>query len=745
VTNSDHKTTLSGHHCLSDVAPQEDTLPRPGTRTGRRARIRSPKRIGAGAAAGVLVGVVLIAGVGTAAVVSAGPAPDGSGAGPSGSTRSAGSTGRAGMAQGLNRAGLSGAAPTSATAGSSTFADTWTSATAPIRRPMVAISRGPSTRTAPRLMTAGVRNGQSVRVSAVQISAAGARVTVVRLTGPVAATAAIAAAQADPAVVAVQVDQRVHALDDVTDPASAPVPSAPVSSAPVVSGSSVTGLPPSGSPGSMAAKAALSNDAERPYQWALDALRAEQAWDVTRGAGQIVAVVDSGVQGNHPDLIGQVLTGTDIITPATGNGWNDGRGHGTHVAGIIAALAGNGIGTAGLAPGVKILPVRALDAMGEGYDSDIASGVIWAADHGATVINLSVGGSQNSAAMSTAVTYAVARGAVVLAAAGNECQSGDAADYPAALNLPGELAVAATTTSGVSASYSNTGSYVQVAAPGDRIMSTYPTNLGDPYQTMSGTSMATPYAAAAVALIRAAAPLLTPVDAVRLLTSTADDVGTPGRDDETGAGLVDPVAALCSINQCPPGVTPSPTPSGTGSSTRALVGGAASVDRMTATVQAPLAPTVLGRAAQLAVRVKDGRCSVAGAAVMVTGSNRTAVGTTGADGVVRIAVAPVRTAGWTVTVRAPGHATASTSWAMTVVPAVTAKWTSGRVNVTVAPLLHQTVSVFESTAGHWVLRRKAVLGSGRSGTVTLAVVRTGRARVVVSPAGGLAAVTVEHG
>ncbi|HEX2804665.1 MAG TPA: S8 family serine peptidase [Kineosporiaceae bacterium] len=667
-----------------------------------------------GAAAGVLGVVVLVAGAG--AVALAGPGPEGPAAGPA-----------AGAQATRDRGAISAQAPSRTTASPGRFpsAATSTAAVARIRPAAPVVPRGPSTRIAPRLVAARVKAGQSVRISAVAISGDGARVTVVRRTGPEAASAAIAAAQADPTVVAVQVDQRVHILDDAPDTSSASTSSASVSS------------------GSVTARGALSNDADRSSQWALDTLRAEQAWDVTRGAGQVVAVVDSGVQGDHPDLAGQVLTGIDYITPGGGNGWNDGRGHGTHVAGIIAALAGNGIGTAGLAPAAKILPVRALDASGGGWDGDIASGVIWAAEHGATVINLSVGGTENSDAVNKAINYAVGLGAVVLAAGGNECQTGDAADYPAAFNLPGELAVAATTSSGVAAAYSNTGSYVQVAAPGDGILSTYP---GGGYAWMSGTSMATPYVAASVALVRAADPALTPVATTQLLMSTADDLGTPGRDSDSGAGLVDPVAALCSVNHCPPGVAPSSAPSsGASSLTVASSSRPALVTGMTATVNAPASPTVLGRAAQLAVHVTDGRCAVAGAAVTVKTSDRSARGTTASDGMARIRVAPVRSAGWAVSVTAPGHATGNNAWAMAVVPVVSMKWAAGRVNVTVAPLLHQTVSFFELTAGRWVLRRKAVVGSGSSGTITLVVKRTGRARVVVSAAGGLAGVTVEHG
>jgi type VII secretion-associated serine protease mycosin len=560
------------------------------------------------------------------------------------------------------------------------------------------------------VLAAGVRAGQSVRVSSVRVSAEGAQVSVSRQTGPEAARVAIAAAQADPEVVAVQVDRRVEL---------GPLEVAPVRAAAVD------------------AAVVRSDDSYRTDQWALDALRAEQLWGLTRGAGQVVAVIDTGVLGGHPDLAGQVLTGTDFVTPG-GNGWDDGLGHGTHVAGIIAALAGNGVGVAGLAPAAKILPVRALDATGGGWDGDIASGVIWAADHGATVINLSVGGPNNSDAMRSAVSYAVGRGVVVLAAAGNERQAGNPVEYPAGFDLPGLLAVAATTSTRVSAPYSNTGAYVDVAAPGDAIVSTY---LGGRYASMSGTSMATPYVAAAAALIRAAAPGMSAVDVTKLLVSSADDVERIGRDDDTGTGVIDPAEALCAVDLCPPGVTPSPTPSPSPTTSA----GPASATALTVTVRGPGSPVVRGRTAPVHVLAADADGVVAGATVTVTAPGRTAHGSTGADGTATVLVAPVVSAGWTVTVSAPGHLTAHSTISVPVVPGVSVRWAGGQVAVTVAPARRQTVTVYEYSGGRWVARRKRVLATGPSGSITQQVAGTGRARVVISAADGLAAVTVQRG
>jgi subtilisin family serine protease len=138
-----------------------------------------------------------------------------------------------------------------------------------------------------------------------------------------------------------------------------------------------------------------SPDPLRSQQWALNQVPFEATWSFARGQGVIVAVVDTGVRADHQDLAGQVLPGTDFVNPG-GDGRTDPNGHGTHVAGIIAAAVANGVGIEGGAPGVKILPVRVLDANGQGYSSDVARGIVWAADHGARVINLSLGGNAAS-------------------------------------------------------------------------------------------------------------------------------------------------------------------------------------------------------------------------------------------------------------------------------------------------------------------------------------------------------------
>jgi type VII secretion-associated serine protease mycosin len=279
-------------------------------------------------------------------------------------------------------------------------------------------------------------------------------------------------------------------------------------------------------------------DPLRQYQWALDAVPFEQTWAVTRGNGVKVAVVDTGVLGNHQDLIGSVIPGKDYVNNTDGR--IDPGGHGTHVAGIIAAHVDNGVGIAGAAPGVQIMPIRVLDAQGSGSSSNVALGIIWAVDHGARVINLSLGGGP-SPGIETAMQYANSKNAVVVAAGGNNYTSGDQPVYPAAYKEA--IAVAAVDQSLHHASFSNTGNYIDLAAPGDLIWSTWGSGPTQ-YALASGTSMATPYVSAAAALVVAVNPKYTAAQIRYALESTATDLGAPGRDPVYGYGLVNPRRAV---------------------------------------------------------------------------------------------------------------------------------------------------------------------------------------------------------
>ncbi|GIU86910.1 MAG: hypothetical protein KatS3mg009_1425 [Acidimicrobiia bacterium] len=279
-----------------------------------------------------------------------------------------------------------------------------------------------------------------------------------------------------------------------------------------------------------------TNDPLRGLQWALDRTSFEAAWTTTRGQGVVVAVIDTGVRGDHEDLAGNLVAGIDLVDG--GDGRIDPAGHGTHVAGILGALAGNGRGIAGGAPGVRIMPVRVLDENGTGFSSDVAAGIIWAVDHGARVINLSLGGSSPSQGQLNAIRYAISKGAVVVAAAGN---NGGPVVYPAAFDEV--IAVSAVGSDLGLTSWSSRGPQVDLAAPGDAIASTYSGHAAQ-YGYMSGTSMATPYVSAAAALALAVNPKNGPAQVRDALERGAVDLGAPGKDSWYGAGLVDPRAAV---------------------------------------------------------------------------------------------------------------------------------------------------------------------------------------------------------
>lgn len=229
------------------------------------------------------------------------------------------------------------------------------------------------------------------------------------------------------------------------------------------------------------------------YQYGPQKIQAPQAWDIAEGDGIEIAVVDTGVEADHPDLKGKVIEGYDFVD--NDNVAQDGNGHGTHVAGIAAAITNNGVGVAGVAPNAKILPVRALNDSGSGTLADIASAIRYAADRDAEVINLSLGSTQHSATMQSAVNYAWNQGSVVVAAAGN---TGDTTiNYPA--YYPNTIAVASTDSNDRKSSFSTYGaSWVDVAAPGTSIYSTY---IGGGYRSLNGTSMATPHVAGLAALL----------------------------------------------------------------------------------------------------------------------------------------------------------------------------------------------------------------------------------------------------
>jgi subtilisin family serine protease len=254
------------------------------------------------------------------------------------------------------------------------------------------------------------------------------------------------------------------------------------------------------------------DDSAWPQQTGLRVAGFPAAWDVTQGSSRVVvAVIDTGVDARHPDLQGAVLPGYDFA-----NGDSDpmdDHGHGTAVAGVIAARTDNHVGGAGICWRCSILPVKVLGASGSGDDTLIAAGIVWATDRGAKVINLSLGGPGTSAELTDAIGYATSKGAIVVAAAGN---SGTTTQfYPAA--DPRAISVAATTTGDQRYSWSNYGPWVRVAAPGCNVAPV----LGGGYGSFCGTSSAAPLVSGLVALELSAQPSATPQQMEQALASAA--------------------------------------------------------------------------------------------------------------------------------------------------------------------------------------------------------------------------------
>lgn len=289
-----------------------------------------------------------------------------------------------------------------------------------------------------------------------------------------------------------------------------------------------------------------ANDSELKKQYHLDAINMNKAWGITTGINKIkIAIVDTGIDLNHPDLKNKIVQGINIVEPKKTP--MDDNGHGTHVAGIAGAATDNRIGGAGIAPDCGLMPVKVLKN-GRGTDIDIAEGIVAAADKGADVINISVGLYTKSTAMERAVKYAIGKNAVVVSSAGNEAKSSK-------IHLPsmikGVIEVSATTQRNKIASFSNYAQQISVAAPGDKIFSTMPTynveltsEAGKTYGVLSGTSMASPIVAGLAALLKSEDKSLTPKEIKKILEDSAVDLGKKGYDDYYGYGLVDAYAAL---------------------------------------------------------------------------------------------------------------------------------------------------------------------------------------------------------
>ncbi|WP_155374332.1 type VII secretion-associated serine protease mycosin [Catellatospora vulcania] len=305
-------------------------------------------------------------------------------------------------------------------------------------------------------------------------------------------------------------------------------------------------------------------DRYRNDQWYLPFLHVSEAHAISQGEGVTVAVIDSGVEGKHPDLTGNVLKGFDTIVGGDGDGWGDDEGHGTNMAGLIAAHghgAGGKDGVLGLAPKAKILPIRISTAKGHGGGDAIAIGIDEAVKRGVKIISISESfPSADSSVLINAVARAHAAGVLVIAAAGNQ----PANFYVAAPGrYPGAVAVGAVDQKGAVAAVSVRGPEVQLVAPGVDITSTSRINksANTQYRRSSGTSPATAITAGVAALVWSKYPDLTADQVLERLTRTAQDKGQPGRDNDYGFGLIDPVAALTAPAAGPSAVAPSTAPS----------------------------------------------------------------------------------------------------------------------------------------------------------------------------------------
>jgi subtilisin family serine protease len=274
------------------------------------------------------------------------------------------------------------------------------------------------------------------------------------------------------------------------------------------------------------------------FQEYLKTIRSPAAWDQTKGAtAKMIAILDTGIDTDHPDLVTRIRAGYNALTGGTNV--VDDNGHGTFVAGIAGAITNNFRGIAGSAWFAGLQPIKVLNAEGAGTDADIAEGITWAADHGASVLNLSLGGYGASAVLQDAVNYALSKDKVVVAAAGNDF--GPFASLPAA--YPGVIAVTATDNSSTFAFFSNYGNWVDVAAPGTAITSTFPGST-ELYATGAGTSFAAPLVAGVALLVRVKYPTWKQATVHNRIRDTARDFGPRGFDPFYGKGRLDAFAAL---------------------------------------------------------------------------------------------------------------------------------------------------------------------------------------------------------
>jgi len=315
------------------------------------------------------------------------------------------------------------------------------------------------------------------------------------------------------------------------------------------------------------APALVPNDPYYGQAWHLPKISAPQAWDASTGAGVTVAILDTGVNANHPDLAGRMVSGWNVYDNTADT--SDVYGHGTKVAGAAAATGNNGVGVTGVGFTARIMPIRISDPSGYAYFSDMAEGVLRAADYGARVANISYQGAAGSSTVDSAAQYMRAKGGVVVVSAGN---TGGEQAIPASPNV---TAVSATDSNDRRPSWSSYGSYVDVAAPGVSVLTT--TSAGG-YAGFSGTSASSPVVAGTYALMMAVNPALKSADLDAALFASAAELGAAGRDAYYGAGRVNAAGAVAAARQAKASDTTPPAVSIVSPTGGAKVSGVVPVD-----------------------------------------------------------------------------------------------------------------------------------------------------------------------
>ncbi|MDQ1247991.1 MAG: Peptidase protein [Actinomycetota bacterium] len=408
---------------------------------------------------------------------------------------------------------------------------------------------------------AEVTPGEAVQIGVASTDGdGGLAISTVAAVGPEQALAAIAAAVDAPDTVAVGLPQTTELFGSVTPAANPTAATDPAAT-----------VPPAATDPYRVENAPLPMPY---YQYSLDMLCADPIadaqtrypcdgydWQYATGKGQVVAIIDQGVATSHPDLAASIVPGARCLDvsngacqPVAGTAPNEVSMHGTHVAGIVNAVNNNGIGVSGLAKDAKLMPVQVISPTGTGNTTDLAAGIVWALDNGATVLNMSLGsiGAPSDPVLAAAIAESLRLGVPVVAAVGNDGPSNNRVAYPAAYN--GVIGVANVDNTKTVADSSSRGYWVDVAAPGTLVISTVNTTdpTWGPYGWATGTSMATPQVSAMVAMLRQRQPSMTPAQLATLVTSTAEDRGATGWDSAYGFGIVRPLTALKSAVVPPP-------------------------------------------------------------------------------------------------------------------------------------------------------------------------------------------------